>query len=630
MKTPLYYRIEPGVIIIENRKDVKLFDLGKYSTGAIPITYKAMHSLILAMDLLGFYDPKNLIKPLFDNLQEYQNKRIKWKENAYDFNITSIDGYQLRGYQKKNLYFTMNCLNTYGFCLNFDEQRTGKSIITACLIEKFKYAKNVIVVELAGVKNQIASDFKKWQSGKHKIFVINEILAEDKEKTFDKYLEYNGKKILIANYEFFKPKVSEIKKIQKKISKLSKDVTKSEYEFNLIRINELEEELKLEESKPLSVEKGGKIKEFDLLVLDEPHKKVKNKKTANFVYVNGLRKKCKYVFILTGTPIANTIVDSFTLMHLCSPKMFKYASDFYGRYFKYEGEEVNVTTKLIQRKIFVPKIIGWKRKNELLMFINSFSTNTKRLEEPELKWMPNVKHLIEDVMLQLDTKQEHMFRQAYNDFEISFVNKKKEYQVLDIQTKGSLIMRERQIMVSPGAIEIMEQPVDSPKTKWTIEYLKANPNKNILIFSTFTHFLKKFKKHLEKLNINCELICGSTNDLNKYKYKEAYQNGEIKVLLLNIQSGGTGLTLDKTDTSIFLNNDWMPSDNDQAYDRLIPTTPDKVKPQKIYRLFMEGTYEIELLKMIETKQELSKLFNNNNKEYKRLIDKQRNSFKEKR
>ena len=56
--------------------------------------------------------------------------------------------------------------------------------------------------------------------------------------------------------------------------------------------------------------------EYDMLVVDEAHK-LKNKKTSNYAFVAGLRKK--YCLLLTATPIQNDLNELYNLITLLKP-----------------------------------------------------------------------------------------------------------------------------------------------------------------------------------------------------------------------------------------------------------------------------------------------------------------------
>jgi len=56
--------------------------------------------------------------------------------------------------------------------------------------------------------------------------------------------------------------------------------------------------------------------DYDMLIIDEAHK-LKNKKTANYQFINQIRKK--YCLLLTATPIQNDLAELYNLITLLKP-----------------------------------------------------------------------------------------------------------------------------------------------------------------------------------------------------------------------------------------------------------------------------------------------------------------------
>ncbi|WP_035120102.1 SNF2-related protein [Cohnella panacarvi] len=65
--------------------------------------------------------------------------------------------------------------------------------------------------------------------------------------------------------------------------------------------------------------------EFDMLIVDEAHK-LKNKRTSNYQFVGGLRKK--YCLLLTATPVQNDLSELYNLITLLKPGQLGGEGDF--------------------------------------------------------------------------------------------------------------------------------------------------------------------------------------------------------------------------------------------------------------------------------------------------------------
>ena len=95
---------------------------------------------------------------------------------------------------------------------------------------------------------------------------------------------------------------------------------------------------------------------------------------------------------------------------------------------------------------------------------------------------------------------------------------------------------------------------------------------------------------------------------------KAFQSGKARVLLANIKAGGVGFTLDKADTTIFLDRSYNPVDNDQAADRFIPTRQNKrYGAKQIIDLVINGSIENNINKLLEKKQNIISYVNDYSK-----------------
>jgi SNF2 family DNA or RNA helicase len=108
-----------------------------------------------------------------------------------------------------------------------------------------------------------------------------------------------------------------------------------------------------------------------------------------------------------------------------------------------------------------------------------------------------------------------------------------------------------------------------------IEDFKDKASKQSLVFGVHTKPLKDLADRLEKEGITCGLIIGDTPMSKREALVNQFQEGSISVLIGNVLSMGTGLTLTAADTVYFLERDWVPANNDQAVKRAVRIGQDK-------------------------------------------------------
>jgi len=138
-----------------------------------------------------------------------------------------------------------------------------------------------------------------------------------------------------------------------------------------------------------------------------------------------------------------------------------------------------------------------------------------------------------------------------------------------------------------------------------MQYLK-DYNKPCIIFSNFTTFLNIWQK---KIHLS-QMITGETPYKTRAQVCKDFQKGEIPVLLINIQAGKEGLTLDTAECIIFTDKYPPIGVIEQAEARFVSTTEAKAnKENLIIELAMTDSYEVEILKMLRLRHNEADIIN---------------------
>jgi SNF2 family DNA or RNA helicase len=238
------------------------------------------------------------------------------------------------------------------------------------------------------------------------------------------------------------------------------------------------------------------------------------------------------------------------------------------------------------------------KKHKLQTQLGFISTNRKRKDV--MAWLPQKDY--EQVKLEPTKEQLKYLKELDKYFETENVI---------VQGVLDRLTRERQICLHPGLLELKGK---SPKLEWIKQYIKDYPEKPIIIFSKFTSFLKILEKELPE---ECFYsIIGSTGVKQREEYKNAFQNGERNVLLIQIDVGKEALTLDRAEAIIFCDKYPPAADIAQAEDRFIATTQSKAdKPHTIIELMLKGTYDEHLYKLVAQRKSDTDVIN----DYKKYI-----------
>ena len=333
----------------------------------------------------------------------------------------------------------------------------------------------------------------------------------------------------------------------------------------------------------LKASKHWQEQEYDLAIVDEAHF-LRNYKTAQSKAVFKLKATRKYA--LTGTPSVKHAVDVFGILHFLYPRKFPSYWQFAGRYFEIGSD--------FQGHATIGKPYE-HRLEELQTMVGLLSVQRKRKEV--MDWLPDKQRTT--FYCAMDSKQKRL----YNDMLDFFATTDNDVE-LDAPNILSQLTRLRQLCLDPTLVGF---DTPSAKTKSLVEYVQ-DLDEPVVIMSMFSSYLDV----LENIFANdrkVAKITGIINSKEKQRIAEQFQRGEIDVLLCNIISAGTGFTLDKAETIIFTDKAWNPADNEQAEDRITPTTQDNVHKHHIVSFVCQDTVDEKINRLLDEKKSITDLIN---------------------
>jgi SNF2 family DNA or RNA helicase len=320
---------------------------------------------------------------------------------------------------------------------------------------------------------------------------------------------------------------------------------------------------------------------FDFMVCDEAHR-LRNYQTQQSKVVYKVGSRAKHRYILTGTPISNNPSDLYGLFKFLYPKLFT-------SYWYFVDQYLNTKDNFFGGK----EILDLKRPKELKELMYLFGIERK--QKDVIKWLPTKTYI------KLPVSMEGNQLKYYNEMLKNF-----ETQEIDAPSVLAQLTRLRQICTCPSVLDL---DCKNAKEEALFEWIANNPNENILIFSNFTSYLKELSDKLSK-KYKIGLIHGQISNRERQNVVDRFQLGELKILLINIISGGAGLTLDNGSVCIFLDRDYNPSNNEQAEARIIPTDPSKVKPISIIDIVCSDSMDEHINDLIQKKLSTIEIINN--------------------
>lgn len=330
----------------------------------------------------------------------------------------------------------------------------------------------------------------------------------------------------------------------------------------------------------------------DAVFIDEAHF-LRNQKTAQSKAIQAIQAEHKYA--LTGTPTVKAGHDIFGILHFLYPKKFPSYWQFLERYF------------VITEDFWGHKEIGGVkagRKQELQELIGFVSVQRKR--EEVMKWLPEKQYITH--YAQMDSKQSKLYSQMVEDMLIQ--EEDENPPVVDVANVLSQLMRLRQLCLDP---RLLGFNVVGAKTKALLEWLDDN-REPVVIMTMFSSYFDLVQPDIEKLGLKVGRIEGKMSNKEKDQAATDFQHGKLDVLLCNIISAGVGFTLDKAKVILFMDKAWNPSDNEQAEDRITPTTEDKNHAHEVISFVVPESVDERINEILEHKQSMTEVVNHGGRE----------------
>ncbi|MBQ8292577.1 MAG: DEAD/DEAH box helicase [Bacilli bacterium] len=315
--------------------------------------------------------------------------------------------------------------------------------------------------------------------------------------------------------------------------------------------------------------------EFNFLILDEAQV-IKNVHASKSMAVKNIKAINR--FALTGTPIENNIIDLWSIFDFIMPEYFEELSTFKSLY-NNNSEFVDKVSKRI-----APFIL-------------------RRTKKSVLKDLPNKYEQI--ITVPMKDEQQKIYDAYRLEANNILSNGGKSFDVLAHLTKL------RQICIDPSLfVDNYHQTSAKMEEldKIVTEYIKDGHR--ILIFSQFVKALDIVKNMLDSKKIKHFYLTGDTKAVDRIKYTNEFNADEdIKVFLISLKAGGTGLNLIGADTVIHLDPWWNQAVEEQATDRTYRIG--QTRNVEVIKLICEDSIEKRVIELQNLKKDLiDKLISN--------------------
>ena len=310
---------------------------------------------------------------------------------------------------------------------------------------------------------------------------------------------------------------------------------------------------------------------------------LKNSNTQNAKAVKKINAISK--FALTGTPIENSLAELWSIFDFVMP----------GYLFTYKKFKQTYETPIVKEN-------DEKALNKLKMLIEPFVL--RRTKKEVLKELP------EKTITVLNNEMEEEQKNIY----LSYLMQAKEEVSNEIDIKGfngsqikilAALTRLRQICCHPGLF-IENYKGESSKLNQCMDLIEegVKAGHKILIFSTYTSMFEFLEDKLYKMDIKYFKLTGGTKVSKRIEMVDEFnENPEIKVFLISLKAGGTGLNLTGADMVIHYDPWWNLSAENQATDRAYRIG--QKNNVQVYKLITNNSIEEKIYELQEKKSKLA-------------------------
>lgn len=275
----------------------------------------------------------------------------------------------------------------------------------------------------------------------------------------------------------------------------------------------------------------------DLLICDEAHnlKSIKAKRTDlihKFVYENSIKR----LMLLTGTPIQNRVHEFYSLICLCNYNPKIESSEFLKKFESYVDFADHFSFRkefemmINNRRIKVINWEGFQKVDELKTYLKGIYLRIK--DETD---MPSKVH--KDVLISNSENKE-------------------------------LLLEFQQSQAAEGMDKIrpkIKAMSALSKTEFTIQYVKdllENGVEKVIIYSDHVDSAHRIAQAFDVKAITGSMLMNERNNI-----ANAFQTGNLSVLIATIGSFSTGITLTSCHNTVFNDLPWTPSAVEQAEGR---------------------------------------------------------------
>jgi len=300
--------------------------------------------------------------------------------------------------------------------------------------------------------------------------------------------------------------------------------------------------------------------DFQLVIADEVHR-VKEASSLTARALKAASGDARFRFGMSGTPIAQNVMDLWSVLNWLEPEEFPGKTKFMDRM-------VNVMYNAFGGL----EIAGIKPEREE-EFHRIVDFRMRRMtKDVVLPFLPPVISERRDV--EMSAKQ----AKAYNDIKTGMITELSDGTILSGPEGVIGALRLLQLASAYGTVEMVEKKdgkvgerlvLSDPSSKVDafMDDLPDFGEEQVAVFAVSRQLIELLSARLTAAGVAHGLITGAIDEDERQQHMDAFQDGKTQFILCTIAAGGTGITLTAASTRVFLQRSWSSVEMAQAKDR---------------------------------------------------------------
>lgn len=315
--------------------------------------------------------------------------------------------------------------------------------------------------------------------------------------------------------------------------------------------------------------------DWDVIILDESIV-VKSRDAKRSRTMKSLRKRARYLWMLSGAPISRDISDLWSQLNILHPSV-------YSSFWRFVNEYCVVQDTAWGKSIVGSKPgIDWHAEfRDVIMTVSKVDA---KLDLPDL--------IFEEILVDLDNEQKDVYAKIHDEFVLQLATGD-----VPLTTKVAQMVRLCQASSDLSAFGY-EKPKNAKLTA-LIELLGTEViQPPVIVWTRFVGTSRRIAEELVSRGYRVGLLIGDTPAADRDQLLQAF-GSTIDVIVMNLAVGRYGLTLTQAESMVYFDLDWNMETIYQSVNRVHRIGLDH--QPTVFRLIAKGTIDETLLRNLRGK-----------------------------